>query len=379
MASPEVRNPDDLVTWSPGRKRIEALVETHLATVILTNHTDLLTATYKELDNGYFSCLDLAIRFGHKKFAAELAACGVPCYHKFVVDDFIKPAVPTTEVNSLSFHFKWVLDVPSVDAALHAGVNFLGMLASHSTHAILRHPFSLLDAAILGGYQQQAVALAERGVESALGHELVSYLLIDDGPGSYWLDTQAIRTALASGIRVDTMYINIQQIDFNYPMKKEMRPFLLLDVAICLGLRDIAVLLATHGGEKLAVQGTIQSALTETNLICREVLFPMRCWRTGRKGNFPNENGSLREEAAVAATSVLDLTRSQAFVEYFLLLMQWHQQCTRHCNGATPKWEPGLLLNIFRYMLPKQALVVPPHVAPRGATRMIHNCWNRGE
>jgi len=78
------RHPDDLVVWEAtpwGGRRVSCLRELRVAAALFTDGADdILQGTYDEDDSSPASLLDLAVRFGHREFAAELARRGAqPC------------------------------------------------------------------------------------------------------------------------------------------------------------------------------------------------------------------------------------------------------------------------------------------------------------
>lgn len=88
-----VKGPEDLVhrkndSWCAARsgadKEIEGLAELRVAAAIFLGHKDLLLGEYTETkENGKevtSSILDLAVRFGMRGFATELARLGVPLH-----------------------------------------------------------------------------------------------------------------------------------------------------------------------------------------------------------------------------------------------------------------------------------------------------------
>merc|ERR1711976_123848 len=88
-------------------------------------------------------------------------------------------------------------------------------------------------------------------------------------PSDTWscaLDVAAVRAAIDAGLCVERMPVNFIHISFSYPMRKQMQAFSLLDVAVCLGEASLAKELAARVGYELAVQGSLQSVLSEVRL-----------------------------------------------------------------------------------------------------------------
>lgn len=311
--------------------------------------------------------LDVAMLAGDSASAAALLARAVPRLRRYVAEDFLLQGVHNggSTDSALGFHFGCALNVPLVDAALSAGVNFHELITSRSSSsrpiwaAGGRYRLSMLDAAVLGGCRAQAEALAASGVASALEGALADLLLIEDSSGEYAFDAAAVEAALAADMRVEAMALDVFEVDFSYPMRKSTKPFGLLDVAVCLGQEGVAHQLAAKAAGRLAVQGTILTVLAESHLQCREDLFPLAFWRVGRKKSFPKRKGS-RIAAAAAAAAELDLAKDREVVEYLLLFAQWDRHwLSRSRGGVVQLCQPPLLRHIFGYLVPKILLTLP--------------------
>jgi len=240
---------------------------------------------------------------------------------------------------ALGFHLGWSLKVNVLEAAIRSGVCLASMTVSPGSCARSRHRVSMLDVAILAGQWQQAVALAGAGVASFLGH--------------CELDLAAVESALAANVGLEAMPVEIVDINFCYPMKKATRQFCLLDVVVCLGHQALAKRLAHACAEKVAVQGSIHSCLTEAHLNCTTALYPLRLWLTEQKAPLPEKNSMARTKAAVTAAAVLDEVRCQVLADYMVLLAQWNRLWTCRRTGSVHIIQPTLLRHILAFSLPR--------------------------
>lgn len=93
----KVQGPEDMVYRCRSSGDIEGLAELQVAAAIFLGRTDLLMGTYRETledarteASGDVSLLDLAIKFGARGFAKELAELGVPLNKDFVDNSPVK-------------------------------------------------------------------------------------------------------------------------------------------------------------------------------------------------------------------------------------------------------------------------------------------------
>jgi len=313
------------------------------------------------------SQLDVAVLAGDLEDVVALRKQGMVCSCKFVPEDFLQPAKEGPKGGALGFHLGWSLKINVLEAAIRSGVCLGSMTVSPGSGARSRHRISILDVAILAGQWQQAAALAEAGIASFLGPSLVGYMFVQDQTGNCELDLAAVESALAANIGLEAMPVEILDINFDYPMKKAMRQFCLLDVVVCLGHQALAKRLAHACAEKVAVQGSIHSCLTEAHLNCTTALFPLLLWLTERKLPLPEKNSMARTKAAVTAAAVLDEVRCQVLDDYMVLLAQWNRLWTCRRSGSVHVIQTTLLRHILAFSLPKILLTTRclAHLMPR--------------
>lgn len=297
--------------------------------------------------------LDMAVLAGDPKDSVALRKQGMACSRKFVPGDFLQPAKEGLKGGALGFHFGWSLNVNVLEGAIRSGVCLGSMMVSPGLCARSRHQASMLDVAILAGHRQLAAALASAGVASFLGQSLAGYLFVKDQNDRCELDLAAVDSAFAANVGLEAMPIQIMDVHFGYPMKKATRQFCLLDVVVCLGHQALTRRLAHTCAEKVAVQGSIPTCLTEGHLNCTTALFPLLFWLTERKLPLPEGNSMARTKAAVAAATVLDDVRCQVLAHYMVLLAQWNGLWTCRRSGSVHIIQPTLLRHILEFSLPR--------------------------
>jgi len=302
--------------------------------------------------------LETAVLAGDPEDAAALRQQGMVCSRKFLPDDFLQPVKEGPKRNALGFHLGLALKVNVLEAAIRSGVCLGSISVSPGSCARSRHCLSMLDVAILAGQLQQAVALAGAGVASFLGTSLVGYMFVQDQTGHCELDLAAVESALAASVGLEAMPVEIVDVKFDYPMKKATRQFCLLDVLVCLGQQPLAKRLAHACAEKVAVQGSIHSCLSEAHLNCTTTLFPSLLWLTERKLPLPGKNSIARTKAAIAAATVLDEVRCQVLADYMVLLSQWNRLWTCRRSGSVHIIQPTLLRHILAFSLPRILLTL---------------------
>merc|ERR1712232_850237 len=171
------------------------------------------------------------------------------------------------------------------------------------------------------------------------------------------LDEAAIDTAIALGLQVERMRLDVLQIVFDYPMRRRTRAWSLLDMAICLGQEQLAERLTTLFVQRMGVLAT-PSCLVEAHLLCGEVLCPLPSWKRDNKRCFPQDNAVSRLAAAAAAATVLDRAKEDTLPDHVVLLAQWSRFWSRR-GGCVRLSHSVPLRHIYLFALPNTILGLP--------------------